>query len=31
MIAEEIKHISQIDKMLRQPGEVAQAIRSESP
>jgi len=31
MIAEEAMHISDIDKMLRRPGDVAQAVKSEAP
>jgi bacterioferritin len=31
LIAEESIHISDIDKMLRKPGDVAQAIKSEAP
>lgn len=31
LIAEEAMHISDIDKMLRRPGDVAQAVRSEAP
>lgn len=31
LIAEEAIHISEIDKMLRRPGDVAQAIKSETP
>jgi len=31
LIAEEAMHISDIDKMLRRPGEVAQAIKIETP
>ena len=31
LIAEEAMHIGDIDKMLRRPGDVAQAIRSEAP
>lgn len=31
LIAEESLHISDIDKMLRRPGDIAQAIKSEAP
>mgnify|MGYP003397855091 FL=1 len=31
LIAEEAMHISDIDKMLRRPGDVAQAVKSEAP
>ncbi len=31
LIAEESMHISDIDKMLRRPGDVAQAIKTEAP
>ena len=31
MIAEEALHISEIDKMLRRPGEIQQAIKAEAP
>jgi bacterioferritin len=31
LIAEEAMHISDIDKMLRRPGDVAQAIKNEAP
>jgi bacterioferritin len=31
LIAEEAMHISDIDKMLRRPGEVSQAIKNEAP
>ncbi|MCB1679591.1 MAG: hypothetical protein KDI16_12990 [Halioglobus sp.] len=31
LIAEEAVHISDIDKMLRRPGDVAQAVQSEAP
>jgi bacterioferritin len=31
LIAEEAIHISDIDKMLRRPGDVAQAIKNEAP
>jgi bacterioferritin len=31
LIAEEAMHISEIDKMLRRPGDVAQAVKSEAP
>jgi bacterioferritin len=31
LIAEEAMHISDIDKMLRRPGDVAQAVKNEAP
>jgi bacterioferritin len=31
LIAEEAMHISDIDKMLRKPGDVAQAVKNEAP
>jgi len=31
LIAEEAIHISEIDKMLRRPGEVAQAVKNQAP
>jgi bacterioferritin len=31
LIAEEAIHISDIDKMLRRPGDVAQAVKNEAP
>ena len=31
LIAEEAMHISDIDKMLRRPGEVSQAVKNEAP
>jgi len=31
LIAEEAMHISEIDKMLRRPGELAQAVKNETP